>query len=554
MRHAIEHVADALGLDGDSFEPYSWEFGKVTWSGLAAADVLGPARSASERGKLVLVTAINPTPQGEGKTTTSIGLADGLRLLGKRAVVALREPSLGPSFGQKGGGTGGGEAQLEPSDRINLHFTGDIHAVTSANNLLAAMIDNALHFGTTPLDSRRITFRRALDMDDRSLRGVVVGLGGRTGGMPREEGFVISAASEVMAILGLADGLADLERRLGAIVVGFSRDGSPVRAQDLGAASPMAALLADALRPNLAHTRAGTPAIVHAGPFANIAHGTSSILGTRLALARADVVVTEAGFGADLGAEKFIDLVAPIGGFTPDAIVVVATVKALAYHGGADKVEGTEAQAAALERGLRNLGAHLNTLARTGIPLVVGLNRFADDTEAAIERVRAFCSERGVPLTVNTAYGDGPEGARALAEVVLERLAQPRPAGGPVPFYAPGTATLDALDTIATSVYGAEGVIYERGTRATMRRYTEAGYGTLPVCVAKTQYSLTDDPSVRNVPTEPWHLHVRDLRLSAGAGFVVAVTGEIMTMPGLPRVPQAVHIGVTPTGEVVGIR
>ena len=387
MDHPVEESARALGLGDDDWEPYGWHFGKVTWRGLEDAGVLGPRTGqARAGGKLVLVTAINPTPQGEGKTTTSIGLADAVSLLGRRAVVALREPSLGPSLGQKGGGTGGGRSQLVPSDRINLHFTGDIHAVTSANNFLAAMIDNALQFGTSTLDPRRVAFRRALDMDDRALRSVVVGLGGRSGGVPREEGFVITAASEIMAILGLANGLEDLERRLGAIVAGFARDGAPVRAADLGAAPAMAALLADALRPNLAHTLAGTPAVVHAGPFANIAHGTSSILGTRLALARADVVVTEAGFGADLGAEKFIDLVAPIGGFTPDAIVVVATVKALAYHGGADKVEGTEAQAAALERGLRNLGAHLNTLARTGIPLVVGLNRFADDTEAAIER------------------------------------------------------------------------------------------------------------------------------------------------------------------------
>jgi formate--tetrahydrofolate ligase len=382
----------------------------------------------------------------------------------------------------------------------------------------------------------------------------VVGLGGRTGGMPREEGFVISAASEVMAILGLADGLEDLQRRLGAIVVGFSRDGTPVRASDIGAGSPMAALLADALRPNLAHTRAGTPAIVHAGPFANIAHGTSSILGTRFALAKADVVVTEAGFGADLGAEKFIDLVAPVGGFAPDAVVVVATVKALAYHGGADKAEGPDGEREALERGLANLGAHLDMLARTGVERVVGLNRFADDSDEAIERVRRFCEERGVPCAVNTAYRDGAEGARALAETVLDRLAAQRTAGAPVPFYAPGTPTLDALERVARDVYGAQGVVYERGTRAAMRRYAEAGYGSLPVCVAKTQYSFTDDASVRNVPTEPWRLHVRELRLSAGAGFVVAVTGEIMTMPGLPKVPQAVAIGVTPTGEVVGIR
>jgi formate--tetrahydrofolate ligase len=554
MRHPVEEAAEGLGLGPDDWEPYGWHFGKITWSGLERARVLG-SEPAAGRGRLVLVTAITPTPAGEGKTTTSIGLADALRLRGRRAVVALREPSLGPSLGMKGGGSGGGRSQLMPSDKVNLHFTGDIHAVTTANNLLSAMLDNALHFGTLPdLDPRRVTFRRALDMDDRALRQVIVGLGGRTGGVPREEGFVITAASEVMAILALANGIDDLKRRLGEIVVGFARSGAPVRAADVGAASAMAALLADALRPNLVRTMAGTPALVHAGPFANIAHGTSSILATRFALTHADVVVTEAGFGADLGAEKFFDLVCPVGGFFPDAVVVVATVKALAYHGGADAAKGG-ADPEALGRGLDNLGRHLGTLARTGVPLVVALNRFPDDDDEALERIRVYCAERHVACAVNTAYGDGPEGAAALADAVVSCLA-PAGASGPGarPYYPPGTPTLEALERVARDVYGAEGVVYERGVAATMRRFAQAGYGGLPVCVAKTQYSLTDDPSLRNVPSAPWRLHVRELRLSAGAGFVVALTGEILTMPAFPREPQALAIGVAPTGEVVGIR
>jgi formate--tetrahydrofolate ligase len=557
MARAMEEVAERLGLRQEEWEPYGWDAVKVRWRALEEAGVLGPAAVAapSLRGQLVLVTAVNPTPLGEGKTTTSIGLADALRLLGRRAAVALREPSLGPSLGQKGGGTGGGRAQLVPADRINLHFTGDIHAVTSANNLLAAVVDNHLHHGNAlALDPRQILVHRALDMDDRALRRVVVGLGGRTGGVPREEEFVITAASEVMAVLALASDLEDLEARLGRIVVGFTPDAGPVRAADLGADGPMAALLADALRPNLVRTLEGTPAFVHAGPFANIAHGTSSILATRFALARSEVVVTEAGFGADLGAEKFVDLVAPVGGFSPDAVVLVATVRALMHHGGADAAHG-ERDAAALERGLDHLDAHLALLERAGLRVVVAVNRFPDDREGEIARVAAHCRDRAVPCAVSDAYERGGEGARELAERVAEALAEAaRDHRPPRPFYPPGTPTTEALERVARGVYGAAGVVYERAAEASLRRYARWGYDRLPVCVAKTQYSLTDDPAVRGVPDRPWSLHVREARLSAGAGFVVALTGEILTMPGLPRDPQALHIRVRPSGEVVGIR
>jgi formate--tetrahydrofolate ligase len=558
MAHALEETAERLGLGADDWEPYAgWQSGKITWPALAGLGVLGASPPAlADRGRLVLVTAVNPTPAGEGKTTTSIALADALRRIGRRSALALREPSLGPSLGQKGGGTGGGRAQLTPSDRINLHFTGDIHAITAANNLLSAVVDNHLHFGNRlGLDPRRIAFRRAIDMDDRALRHVVVGLGGPTGGVVREEEFVISAASEVMAVLALASSLDDLQARLGRMVVGFTAEGRPVTAGDLQVAAAMAALLADALRPNLVRTLEGTPALVHAGPFANIAHGTSSILAARLGLARAEVVVTEAGFGADLGAEKFFDLVAPVLGATPDAIVLVATVRALMHHGGADVGHGDRGDMLALERGLAHLGAHLDTLARTGVPVVVALNRFDDDRDEEVERIAAYCQGRGAGFAAHTAFRDGGGGAIALGEAVLAALDGCEARRAAVrPFYPPGTPTLDALERVARDVYGAAGVDYSRAARQSLRRFADAGYGDLPVCVAKTQYSITDDPQVRGVPAPGWRLTLREARLSAGAGFVVALTGEILTMPGLPRDPQALAVRVTPEGEVVGIR
>jgi len=551
---ALREAAEAMGLGPDDWEPYGGQAGKIRLDALERAGVFGPeGRERTRPGRLVLVTAINPTPAGEGKTTTSIGLADGLRHIGKRAVAALREPSLGPSLGQKGGGTGGGRASLVPADRINLHFTGDFHAITSANNLLAAVVDNHLHFGNAlDIDPRQVTFHRALDMDDRALRHVVVGLGGRAGGVPREAEFVITAASEVMAVVALCDGPADLIGRLGRIVVGWTRAGAPVRASDLAAHEAMAALLVDAIRPNLVRTAEGTPALVHAGPFANIAHGASSVLATRFALSRAEVVVTEAGFGSDLGAEKFFDLVGPAGGFAPDVVVVVATLRALMHHGGG--APGT-ADPAALDRGLANLEAHLDIAAHTGVPTLVALNRFAEDSDADIARVGDACRARGVAMAVNSAYLDGAPGARALAEAVAQSLdatAGDRPVARP--FYGTATSTRAALEAVARDVYGAQGVAYERAADAALRRFERAGYASLPVCVAKTQYSLTDDPQVLGRPAAPWTLHVRDARLSAGAGFVVALTGEILTMPGLPRDPQALRIRIGPDGTVEGIR
>ena len=560
--HPVEEIAQSLDLGPDEWEPVGWEMGKVTHLALSRAEVLGPMREDHAfPGRLVLVTAMTPTPRGEGKTTTSIGLADGLCSLGVRSMACLREPSLGPSLGMKGGGTGGGRASLEPSDRINLHFTGDLHAITAANNLLAAVVDSALHFRTTEMwDARDVTFYRALDMDDRALRSILVGLGGEAGGVPRETGFVITAASEVMAALALASGLDDLRDRLGRIVVAFGRKGHPVTAKDLGAHEAMTALLADAIRPNLVRTAEGTPAFVHAGPFANIAHGTSSILATRFALTKADVVVTEAGFGSDLGAEKFADLVCSVGGFAPETVVVVATVRALAYHGGLSLSEDEEDPAAALaamERGFANLDAHLRIVTHLGVPVVVAVNRFSQDRDEEIEHLTQHVERLGVPWAVSDAFARGAEGGAALARVVMRALGERPPTVPARPvrrFYPEGAPLRQALESVARDVYGAEGIHLEPAAERSLRRLEKAGYGSLPVCVAKTQASLTDDPHVRCISDRPWRLTVRDIRLSAGAGFAVAITGDILTMPGLPREPQALRIGVRPDGTVVGIR
>lgn len=561
--HAIEEVASGFGLGPEDWEPMGWDAGKLTYAALERAGVLGdPPGDGFGPGRLVLVTAMTPTPAGEGKTTTSIGLADGLRRLGTKSVACLREPSLGPSLGLKGGGTGGGRATIEPSDRVNLHFTGDLHAITAANNLLAAVVDNALHFRTSglDLDPRDVSFFRALDMDDRALRNIVIGLGGHSGGVPRETGFVITAASEVMAILALSSGLEDLRSRLARIVVGWDRKRKPVTAQDLGAHEAMAALLADAIRPNLVRTAEGTPALVHAGPFANIAHGTSSILATRFALTRSEVVVTEAGFGSDLGAEKFVDLVAPVGGFAPEAVVLVVTVRALAYHGGLDpSSSGADPDPGgvlrAVKRGLANLDAHLGIVGSFGVPVVVAINRFTHDTDEEIAEVMAHVRGRGIPAAVSEAFARGAEGGEALARSVLEALG-PRTAGRRRldRFYPPGAGIQEAVDALARRVYGAQGTEWSPAALQTLRRLERSGFGALPVCVAKTQASLTDDPHVRNVAEGPWSLSVRELRLSAGAGFAVAVTGDILTMPGLPRDPQALRIRVLPDGVIEGIR
>ncbi|MBX5464115.1 MAG: formate--tetrahydrofolate ligase [Clostridia bacterium] len=551
----LAEVAAELGLDESEWEPYGREAAKVTLEALRRRGAAGPAgRLAPLPGRLVLVTAITPTSAGEGKTTTSIGLADALRRLGRRAAVALREPSLGPALGAKGGATGGGRASLVPADRINLHFTGDLHAVTAANNLLAALIDNRLHYGGQPaLDPRRIAFHRALDMDDRALRRVVIGLGGPTGGVPREEEFQITAASEVMAVLCLASDSDDLEARLGRIIAGWTRDGRPVTAADLGAAPAMAALLGTALQPNLVQTLEGTPALVHGGPFANIAHGANSILATRLALATAEVTVTEAGFGSDLGAEKFADITARAGGFAPSAVVLVASLRALKLHGGADRKALDEEDLAALERGLANLDAHLRITGQMGVPVVVAVNRFPGDSEAELERVLAHCAERGVPAALSEVYARGGEGGLELAERVLEALERSPGAASFRPFYEEGLPAAETLERLARDVYGARGVAFSREAEAALGRLERAGLDRLPVCVAKTQYSLADDAALGGTPREPWTLHVRELRASAGAGFLVALTGEILTMPGLPKEPAALSIRLAADGRVEGI-
>jgi formate--tetrahydrofolate ligase len=548
---ALEDTAQELGLSPRDWEPYGWDAAKITRDALRRSGAWGFSAPAPTWGRLVLVTAITPTPQGEGKTTTTIGLGDALRRLGIRTAVVLREPSLGPTLGQKGGGTGGGLAQVVPSHRINLHFTGDLHAVTAANNFLAALVDASLHFGNPHgLDPRRILWHRVLDMDDRALRHVVVGLGGVWGGVPREEEFLISAASEVMAILALARDDQDLRDRLGRVVVGLTSQGTPVTAHHLQAEEAMLALLADALRPNLVRTLEGTPALVHAGPFANLAHGTSSVLAARFALAQAQVVVTEAGFGSDLGLEKFVDLVVPQGGIAPQAVVLVATARALAHHGGQ---RGTEVPSLeAVRRGLANLDAHLNIVASVGVPTVVAVNRFAGDPEDAVTCILDHCRQRGVPAQVSEAYARGGEGALHLAREVLRALQSLSPTG-PRPFYAPGTPVREALEAVAHRVYGARDVVWDRPAWVALRQLEDMGLATLGVCVAKTPYSLTDDPAAGGISQRPWDLRVRQLRIQAGAGFAVAVCGDLLTMPGLPRSPQGLRLRLREDGTVEGV-
>ncbi|MSQ01191.1 MAG: formate--tetrahydrofolate ligase [Myxococcales bacterium] len=529
----IEDVADAIGLPADAVLPWGPQKAKIR---------LEATRPAV--GRLILVSAMNPTPGGEGKTTMSISLAMGLCKRGRNAIVALREPSLGPIFGMKGGGTGGGRATVEPADDINLHFTGDIHAITTAHNLLAAMVDNALYFREGP-DPRKVRWRRAMDMNDRSLRRTLVGLDGAI----RETGFDITAASEVMAIHGLFSDAADLEARLGRIIVGDARDGTPVRAADLGAAGAMTALLRDAMMPNLVQTAEGTPALVHGGPFANIAHGCSSLVQTRLALGYAQDVVTEAGFGFDLGGEKFFDIKCRAAGLWPSAVVLVATARALKYHGGADGKALSAPDDQALERGFGNLDRHLDSIASFGVPAIVVVNRFPDDRDGELSRIRRHCEARGVPVAVCDAFARGGDGALELADVLLGT-----PPGNATPaFTYPMDASYPAkLTSIATRFYGAREVILSPEAKVDLAGIeTIAGSG-LPVCVAKTPLSLTDDPLLRGSPRD-FPITVRRLRLAAGAGFVVALTGEIMTMPGLPRTPSAARVRLEPDGKIRGL-
>ncbi|MFN2444323.1 MAG: formate--tetrahydrofolate ligase [Vicinamibacterales bacterium] len=532
----IASVADQLGIPRDLLEPYGRHITKIR------LDVL--ERFPERRGKLILVTGITPTTSGEGKTVNTIGLTQGLAKLGHRAVATLREPSLGPIFGQKGGGTGGGRASLEPSAKINLHFTGDFHAITAANNLLAALIDTHFHFGNARrLDANDIQWPRAMDMNDRALRRVATGLGGSEAGPARETGFIITAASEIMAILALSDSRADLRRRLGAIVIGFNYEGKPVTAADLDAVGPMMVLLNEAILPNLVQTTEGAPAIVHCGPFANIAHGTSSVLAQRIGLHVADYVVNETGFAADLGAEKFFDLVMPMCGHVPDAAVVIVTLKALRAQGGSPE--------AAVEQGLPNLDRHVANLRHWGVTPVVALNRFPGDTTSDLDRVLAHCRRDGVEAAIAEGYAKGGEGMIDLAGKVVCAAAQSHQ-GHVRPLYGREQPLEAKITEIATKVYGAKEVIFKPAAHRRLRRFAELGYGSQPVCIAKTQFSFTDDPKVMGAPTD-WTLTISDAMLSAGAGFVVPIAGSVMLMPGLGRTSQAHKLDVDDLGNVMGM-
>ena len=503
-------------------------------------------------GRLVLVTAITPTPAGEGKTTTTIGLADGLRRIGKDAVVALREPSLGPVFGIKGGAAGGGYAQVVPMEDINLHFTGDFHAIGAANNLLAAMLDNHIQQGNAlNIDPRRITWKRCMDMNDRQLRFIVDGLGGKVNGTPREDGFDITVASEIMAVLCLSTGIADLKERLGRMIVGYTYDDKPVTCAELKAAGAMTALLKDAIKPNLVQTLEGTPAFVHGGPFANIAHGCNSVMATRMALKMGDYAVTEAGFGADLGAEKFLDIKCRMANLTPDAVVIVATVRALKMHGGLAKTELTEENIPALERGVPNLLRHVSNIKNVfGLPCVVAVNRFPTDTDAEIDFIMEKCRELSVNTVLSTVWADGGRGGEALAREVVRLCEEEK---GSFTFAYDADMTIEQkIDAIVRRIYGGDGASIAPAAKKQMARLTELGFGNMPVCMAKTQYSFSDDQTKLGAPTG-FTVTVRSVKVSAGAGFIVALTGDIMTMPGLPKVPAAERIDVDENGMISGL-
>ncbi|TKD00827.1 formate--tetrahydrofolate ligase [Polyangium fumosum] len=546
----ILDVARELGISEDHVEPYGRNKAKI--------DLAALTRPAAGAGRLVLVSAINPTPAGEGKTTSSIALAMGMRRLAKRAVLCLREPSLGPVFGVKGGGTGGGRATLMPADDINLHFTGDIHAISTAHNLLSAMVDNACHFNTTfgdkgAIDPRQVTWGRALDMNDRALRNVLVGLGRKVDGVPRQDRFDITAASEVMAIVALAEGPEDLENRLGRIVIGQSTSGAPITAADVGAAAAMTALLRDAIKPNLVQTDEGGPALVHAGPFANIAHGCSSVLATRLGLLSGDYVITEAGFGFDLGGEKFLDIKCRTMGVFPRVLVLVATLRALKMHGGAPVKRAAEPDPRALELGLTHLDKHLDSAAFFGLPVVVSINVFPNDTQEELALVEAAMQRRGVRAVRCEGFLRGGEGALDLAEAVAS-AADATDDAPPAPrfVYDLGEPLRDKITKIARTIYGADGLTFTAAAERDARRIEELGHGGVPICMAKTQLSLSDDPALVGRPTN-FQVTVREIRLSAGAGFAVALTGDMMTMPGLPREPSALRVKLLPTGKIRGL-
>ena len=543
MKH-IKEVAVQAGISEDELEFYGKYKAKLS-------DELWNRIKDNEDGKLVLVTAINPTPAGEGKTTTSVGLGQAFAKLGKKAMIALREPSLGPCFGIKGGAAGGGYAQVVPMEDLNLHFTGDFHAITSANNLLAAMLDNHIQQGNTlGIDPRQVVWKRCVDMNDRVLRNIVVGLGRKTDGMVREDHFVITVASEIMAILCLADDLADLKRRLGRIIVAYNFKGEPVTADDLQATGAMAALLKDAIKPNLIQTLEHTPALVHGGPFANIAHGCNSVRATKMALKLSDITVTEAGFGADLGAEKFFDIKCRMAGLKPDAVVLVATVRALKYNGGVAKADLAEENLDALAKGIVNLEKHIENIQKYGVPVIVTLNSFVTDTDAENAFIEKFCRERGCEFALSEVWEKGGEGGVDLAQKVLETL---ETKGSDFhTLYNDELSLKDKIRTIAQEIYGAHDVVYEPAAEKQLAKIESMGFGSFPICMAKNQYSLSDDATKLGRP-ENFDIHIREVYVSAGAGFVVALTGAVMTMPGLPKVPAANGIDVTDDGKITGL-
>ncbi|MDD6635012.1 MAG: formate--tetrahydrofolate ligase [Ruminococcus sp.] len=543
----INEIADELGISADELEPYGHYKAKLS-------ETLYSKLSFKNDGKLILVTAINPTPAGEGKTTVSVGLAEAMAKIGKKAMLALREPSLGPVFGIKGGAAGGGYAQVVPMEDINLHFTGDMHAITSANNLLCAMIDNHMQQGNElQIDQRRIMFKRCLDMNDRALRNIIIGLGGKVNGIPREDGFQITVASEIMAILCLATDLSDLKERIGNILVAYNLKGEPVFARDLGACGAMTALLKDALKPNLVQTLENTPAFIHGGPFANIAHGCNSIRATKLALKLGDYCITEAGFGSDLGAEKFFDIKCRYGGLTPSCVVLVATIRALKYNGGVFKTDLEKENMWALEKGIVNLQTHIENMHKYHIPVVVAINKFHTDTEQEIEFVTNFCSQLGVEVSMCEVFAKGGEGGVDLAQKVCETIELcAENENSFKPLYDTDLPIKAKIETIAKEIYRADGVTYTTQAEKAIKEIEGIGFRDLPVCIAKTQYSLSDNPALLGKPKN-FKITVRDAKLSSGAGFIVVYTGDIMTMPGLPKAPSALKIDCDNNGNITGL-
>ncbi|ADU22710.1 MULTISPECIES: formate--tetrahydrofolate ligase [Ruminococcus] len=540
----ISEIAKKLGITEEEYEPYGHYKAKLSES-------LYVKTKDKPDGKLILVTAINPTPAGEGKTTISVGLNEAMHVIGKNSILALREPSLGPVFGIKGGAAGGGYAQVVPMEDINLHFTGDMHAITAANNLLCALIDNSMQQGNPlHIDQRRIMFKRCLDMNDRALRDIIIGLGSKVNGIPREDSFQITVASEIMAILCLAADLEDLKKRIERILVAYTTDGKPVFAKDIGGCGAMVALLKDALKPNLVQTLENNPALIHGGPFANIAHGCNSVRATKLALKLADYTITEAGFGSDLGAEKFFDIKCRFAGFKPSCVVLVATIRALKYNGGVARADLTAENVPALEKGIVNLKTHIENMKKFGVPVVVAINRFATDTEAEIEVIKKTCADMGVEVSLAEIFANGGKGGTDLAEKVVSTIENNE--SNFKPLYDEKLPIKEKLGIIAKEIYRADGVIFTAQAEKALKEINELGYDKIPVCVAKTQYSLSDDPTKLGKP-EGFEITVRDLRVSAGAGFVVAYTGDIMTMPGLPKVPAANNIDCDNQGNIYGL-